>query len=145
MVKSSSVRIALLISMYFPPEPGGGSKTAFNRALILGKIGYTVFVLCAFPAYPTGRVAQKKYKGKFFYVDKMENFTLIRVRLLPIASEGFLRRFILFMNFIFLSLVWIPKILKISSKVTLVYALAPILFSSFIGSIYSKIKVIFLL
>ena len=125
--------------MYFPPEPGGGSKTAFNRALILGKIGYTVFVLCAFPSYPSGRVAGNKYKGKFFYVEKMEDFTLIRVRLLPIASKGFLRRFILFMNFIFLGLVWMPKILKISLKVTLVYAMAPILFSSFLGSIYSKV------
>lgn len=139
LVKSSSVRIALLISMYFPPEPGGGSTIAFNRALILTKIGYSVFVLCAFPSYPSGRVTEKKYRGKFFYVEKMENFTLIRLRLLPIASEGFFRRFILFMNFIFLSLIWMPKILHISSQVTLVYALAPILFSSFIGSIYSKI------
>lgn len=32
-----------------------------------------------------------------------------------------------------------PKILRISTKISLVYALAPILFSSFIGYIYSKI------
>jgi glycosyltransferase involved in cell wall biosynthesis len=124
--------------MYFFPEPGGGSTTASNRASILSKIGYEVFVLCGFPSYPSGKVTDKKYKGKFFYVEKMGNITLIRVRLLPIASEGFFKRFILFMNFIFLSLFWMPKILSIASKVTLVYAMAPILFSSFIGCTYSR-------
>ena len=40
----------------------------------------------------------------------MHDLTLIRVRLLPIASDGFFKRFILFMNFIFLSLICMPKI-----------------------------------
>ena len=68
LTKNSFGHIALLISMYFPPEPGGGANTAWNRALILHKIGYTVFVLCGFPSYPTGRVIQPKYGAKFFYV-----------------------------------------------------------------------------
>lgn len=133
------IRIALLISMYFPPEPGGGAMTAFNRALILHKIGYSVFVLCGFPSYPSGKVSEEKYKGKFFYVEKMDDFTLIRLRLLPLASKGYLRRFILFINFNFLTLLWMPKILRISSKTELVYALAPIMFSSLIAFFYSKI------
>jgi len=125
--------------MYFPPEPGGGATTAFNRALILHKIGYYVFVLCGFPSYPRGKVNQEKYEGKFFYVEKMGDFTLIRLRLLPLASKGFLRRFILFINFIFLTLLWMPRILRITSKTELVYALAPIMFSSIIGFLYSKV------
>lgn len=131
--------IALLISIYFPPEPGGGAITAFNRASILHKIGYSVFVLCGFPCYPSGKLNEEKYKGKFFYVEKMNDFTLIRLRLLPLASKGHLRRFILFINFNFLTLLWMPKILRISSKTQLVYALAPILFSSVIGFLYSKV------
>jgi glycosyltransferase involved in cell wall biosynthesis len=133
------IRIALLISMYFPPEPGGGAMTAFNRASILHKIGYSVFVLCGFPSYPAGKVSEEKYKGKFFYVEKMDDFTLIRLRLLPLRSKGLLRRFILFLNFNFLTLLWIPRILRISLKTELVYVLAPILFSSFIGFLYSRI------
>src|SRR5207342_1103583 len=132
MTKSSSPnnsmgRIALLISIYFTPEPGGGARTAWNRALILHKIGYTVFVICGFPSYPTGRVYETRYRGKFFYVEKMDNFTLIRLRLLPLESRGYLRRFILYMNFIFLCFIWMPRILTISLKPELVYALAPIL------------------
>ncbi len=137
--KNSLAPIALLVSLYFPPEPGGGSVTAWNRVLILQKLGYTVFVLCGFPAYPSGKVTDPKYKGKFFYVEKIEDITLIRLRLLPLKSKGYLSRFLLFMNFISLSLVYILKILRISKKISLVYALAPIIFSSFIGAIYSKI------
>jgi glycosyltransferase involved in cell wall biosynthesis len=125
--------------MYFPPEPGGGATTAFNRASILQKIGYKVFVVCGFPSYPSGKVTDEKYKGKLFYVEKMEDFTLIRLRLLPLESKGYLRRFILFTNFIFLSMVWMPRILGVTTRITLVYALAPILFSSFIGYVYSKV------
>jgi len=138
-IKNGLGLVALLISLYFPPEPGGGSITAWNRALILQKLGYTVFVLCGFPSYPAGKVINPKYKGKFFYVEKFENITLIRLRLLPLKSKGYLRRVILFMNFISLSFVYIPRILKISNEISLVYALAPMLFSSFIGFIYSKI------
>jgi len=125
--------------MYFPPEPGGGAITALNRALILNKIGYSVIVLCGFPSYPNGKVNQEKYKGKFFYIEKIDDITLIRLRLLPLASKGYLKRFLLFVNFVFLTLLWMPKILRISSNTELVYALAPIMFSSLIGFLYSKI------
>jgi len=135
---SSLGRIALLISMYFPPEPGGGATTALNRALILSKIGYSVYVLCGFPSYPTGKVNEEVYKRKFFYLEKMGDFTLIRLRLLPLESKGLLKRFILFVNFVVLSLIWLPKILRISINPELVYALAPNFFSCLIGFIYSR-------
>jgi glycosyltransferase involved in cell wall biosynthesis len=131
--------IALLISMYFPPEPGGGATAAWNRALILHKIGYSVFVICGFPSYPTGKVVDPVYENKSFYIEKSENFTLIRLRLLPLESKGYLRRFVLFTSFILLCLFWIPRILTLVRGIKLVYAIAPILFSSFVGFMYSKI------
>ena len=130
-------RAALLISLYFPPEPGGAASAAWNRASILHKIGYDVFVLCGFPAYPTGKVTEPMYRHKFFYIEKKENFTLFRLRLLPLKSKGYIRRLILFINFIFLSLFWMPKILRIL-KPELVYAITPTLFSSIIGDWYSN-------
>jgi len=132
-------QVALLISMFFPPEPGGGANTAWNRALILNKMGHRVFVLCGFPSYPRGKVSEPKYKGKFFYVEKMEQFTLIRLRLLPLESKGYLKRFVLYINFQILTLFWMPRILKLCARIDSVYALAPTLFSSIIGFIYSKL------
>lgn len=130
--------IALLISIYFPPEPGGGSGAAWNRAVILHKIGYSVLVLCSFPSYPSGNVSDPKYKGKLFYVENLGPFTVIRLRLLPLEYSGFVRRFMIFSSFIFLTLLFMPKILRITGRVGLIYSIAPIIFSSFIGFIYSK-------
>ena len=130
--------IALLFSIYFPPEPGGGSSAAWNRASILHKIGYSVFVICGFPSYPSGKVLDPKYKGKFFFVETMDSFTVIRIRLLPIQYSGYLRRLVIFSNFVFLTLFFMPKILGMAGKIDLLYSIAPIIFSSFIGFVYSK-------
>jgi glycosyltransferase involved in cell wall biosynthesis len=128
----------LLISMYFPPETTGGATGAWNRAMIFHKLGYSVFILCGFPSYPTGKVVDKKYKGKYFYIEPMEHFTVIRIRLVPISHSGLVNRFILFFNFIFIAIVFMPRILKIMHKIDVTYARAPILFSTFIGFIYAK-------
>jgi glycosyltransferase involved in cell wall biosynthesis len=79
-----------------------------------------------------------RYKGKLFYIETMDNFTLLRLRLLPLETAGYLRRFLLFVDFIFLCLIFMPRILKITGKVNLVYSIAPIIFSSYIGAIYAK-------
>lgn len=123
--------------MYFPPEPGGASTAAWNRATILYKIGFSVFILCGFPSYPTGKVSDSKYSGKLFVVETIENFTLIRCRLLPLQSSGYLRRFFLLMNFVLLSLLYMPRITRITGRIDVVYSIAPIIFSSFLGYIYS--------
>jgi colanic acid biosynthesis glycosyl transferase WcaI len=130
--------IALLISIYFPPEPGGGAGAAWNRAVILHKIGYSVFILSSFPSYPSGRVSDPKYKGKFFYIENLGPFTVIRLRLLPLEYSGFVKRFMIFSSFIFLTLLYMPKILRITGRIGLIYSIAPIIFSSYIGFIYSK-------
>jgi hypothetical protein len=93
--------IVLLISIYFPPEPSGGSGAAWNRAVILHKIGYSVFVLCSFPSYPSGNVSDPKYKGKLFYVENLGPFTVIRLRLISLEYSGFVKRFMIFSSFIF--------------------------------------------
>jgi colanic acid biosynthesis glycosyl transferase WcaI len=130
--------IALLISIYFPPEPGGGAGAAWNRAVILRKIGYSVFVLSSFPSYPSGKVSDPKYEGKFFYIENLGPFTVIRLRVLPLEYSGYLKRFMIFSSFIFLALVYMPRILRITGRIGLVYSIAPIIFSSFIGFVYSK-------
>ena len=83
-------RVALLISIYFPPEPGGGSTAAWNRAMILRKIGFSVFVLCGFPSYPSGKVLDPKYRRKFFYIEQLEKplGTLTGVYYLQILSSS---------------------------------------------------------
>lgn len=131
--------VAVLISLYFPPESSGGSTGAWNRAMVLSKIGYSVYVISGFPAYPSGKVLDSKYKGKLFFLEIMGPFKVIRLRLLPLRHDGFLKRLVIFLNFVFLTVFYLPKISRITGNISLVYARAPILFSSFSGFIYSKI------
>lgn len=130
--------VLLLISMYFLPEPGGGSLAAYHRAISLKKIGYKVFVLTAFPNYPTGRVNDPKYKGKSFLVEDFEDITIIRIKLLALKHAGYLRRLTLYMNFVFSTVLLYLYIKKYTGKIDIVYARAPIIFSSFNGYIISK-------
>lgn len=132
--------VALLISIHFPPEPGGGSTAAWNRAYILHKIGYSVFIITTFPSYPTGKVLDPKYHGKYIYIEKSETFTLIRLRLLPLEYAGYLKRLVIFLNFTLFAIFCMPKILRIVGKIDLVYSIAPIIFSSFCGLVYSKLN-----
>jgi len=136
--KITRVRSVLIISMYFRPEISGESTLAWNRAMIFHKIGFSVFVLCGFPSFPMGKVSDSKYKGKLFYVEKLEPFIVIRLRLIPITHTGLTNRFILFLNFIFITLLFMPQILKITGTIGITYARSPILFSAFIGFIYAK-------
>ena len=131
--------VALLISIYFLPEPGGGATAALNRAKLLKNIGYNVFIICGFPAYPTGKLKDQKYKGRLFYVEKIDEFTIIRLKLIALGHEGYLKRLIIFLNFVFVCILNLPRIIRITGKINIVYALAPILFSSIIGFFYSKI------
>lgn len=135
---SSSRLSILLISIFFPPEIGGGSTGAWNRAMLFHKLGYSVFILCGFPSYPSGKVTDPKYKGKFFFVETIGPFTVIRLRLIALDHTGLVNRFVIFFNFIFVSIFFMPRILKVTGKISLTYARAPILFSSFIGSVYAK-------
>jgi glycosyltransferase involved in cell wall biosynthesis len=132
--------IVLLISMYFLPEPGGGSLAAYHRATMLKKVGYCVFVLTGFPTYPTGKITDPKYKGKVFFVEKYEDLTIIRLRLLPFKHSGYIKRLLMYMNFVLLSILFYFRITKYMGKIDIVYARSPIIFSCFNGFFYGKIS-----
>jgi glycosyltransferase involved in cell wall biosynthesis len=132
------LHVALLISLYFPPETNGGASGAWNRAMILHKIGYSVYIVCGFPAYPSGKVKDPKYKGKFFCIETIEHFKVIRLRLISISHDGYIKRLVIFLNFIALTMFYMPRISRIIGKVDIIYSRAPIIFSSFIGFLYSK-------
>ncbi|WP_148686645.1 glycosyltransferase family 4 protein [Candidatus Nitrosocosmicus hydrocola] len=134
-----SNKIVLLITLYFPPEIGGGSSGAWNRAMIFHELGYRVIILTAFPSYPLGKINDPKYKNKLFYVENIDLITVVRFRLPSLKHDGYLRPLIIFLSFVFLSLIWLPRVHKVSKRPSIVYARSPVLFASFIGFIYSKI------
>jgi len=65
---------------------------------------------------------------------------LMRLRLLPLKTAGYFNRLVLFVNFVLLGLIFASKILKTTGKISLVYSIAPIIFSSFVGYVYSRLN-----
>lgn len=130
----------LLISIFFPPERGGGATGAWNRAMLFSKLGYSVFVITTFPAYPSGKVTDTKYNRKFFHIETIDSIVVLRLRLLPVRYAGYLRRLVIFVNFVVVCIIYMPKILSIIGKenIVIVYSRSPVIFSSFIGLVYSK-------
>jgi colanic acid biosynthesis glycosyl transferase WcaI len=129
--------IALLISLYFPPEIGGGSTGAWNRALLLSKIGFKVFVICGFPCYPSGKVIDKKYKHRIFARETLGDIGEIRIRLPTLSHEGYLKPFVIFASFLFLAILYFPRISRITHRPSVVYARSPVVFGSLVGAMYS--------
>jgi hypothetical protein len=129
--------------MYFPPEPGGGSTAGLNMAIILKKLGFNVFVLCAVPNYPLGKI-DSKYHKRLLYVEIIDDLTIIRLRLISVKHEGFVKTFFLFSNFVLASIFFMPKILKITRKINLVYSLAPFFFHPYLVIYILKKQIRFL-
>lgn len=138
---SSSIKdkIILLISLHFPPETSGGATGAWNRAMSFHKIGYKVFVLSGFPSYPTGKIQDPKYKRKFFLVETIDSFTIIRFRLPSLSASGFVKPFVIFISFVILGIVLFPRVRRLTTKANIVYARSPIVFCFILGILYSKL------
>ena len=107
-------------------------------AIILKKLGFNVFFLYAVPNYPSEKVVDPKYHKGFLFVKNVDDLTVIRLRLISLKHEGYVKTFFLFSNFVLASIFFMPKILKITGKINFVYSLAPVFFSSLSGYIYSK-------
>lgn len=130
--------IALLISLFFPPERGGGSTGAWNRALVLKKMGYSVRVISGLPVFFNNEASQSYGKSKnVIFKERLDSFDVIRLKTLPLKYEGIVKRLIIFLNFSLLCLLLLPLILQNTGRIDLVYARSPVIFSSFVGFMYS--------
>ncbi|CAN5837140.1 N/A [soil metagenome] len=138
--KLTSHKIVLLISLNFPPETTGGATGAWNRAMVLQKLGFKVFVLAGIPSSSKNNIYDYKYKNKLFFKENIENICVFRIKVPNLDISGFFKPFIVFMTFIIFGIIIIPKILLITSKIDIIYARSPIVFCSILGFIYSKLR-----
>jgi glycosyltransferase involved in cell wall biosynthesis len=96
---SKEERLAVAIfAQYYPPDLGGSATRAFNVAKGLALNGCDVTVVAAFPHYPNGDVPEK-YRWKPVVVENDDGVRLIRTFILPLKSEGFLKRLLLIVTF----------------------------------------------
>jgi glycosyltransferase involved in cell wall biosynthesis len=125
----------LIIAQYFPPDMGGGATRAYNVAKGLLKAGCSVTVVSAFPHYPTGNIP-KKYRLRPLRIEYEEKLRIIRTFVPAMASEGFVKRVLLFIFFMFSSLFALPFV----GRVDVIWAANPNIISFYPGLIYKFIK-----
>ncbi len=94
----------LLLTKYFPPEPGAGSTRAYEHARRWVKSGANVTVLTCFPHYPNG-IIPEKYKGMNYLEENIEGIKVIRTYTYATANKGKVKRSIGFISFMFSSVI----------------------------------------
>jgi glycosyltransferase involved in cell wall biosynthesis len=125
----------LILAQYFPPDMGGGATRAYNVAKGLVSVGCEVVVVAAFPHYPTGNVPAK-YRWKPLTVEYYRGIKVFRTFVVPLASEGIVKRILLFISFVFSSLFALPFV----GRVDVVWAGNPNVIAVFPSLVYSWVK-----
>ena len=94
----------LLLTKYFPPEPGAGSTRAYEHAKRWKNLGAEVTVITCFPHYPDG-IIPEKYKGHSFYKEEIEGIKVLRTFTYAAPNKGKIKRSIGFFSFMFSSVI----------------------------------------
>lgn len=110
---------------------GGGATRANNVVKGLLVTGCKVTVVSAFPHYPTGQISSE-FRRKAFTMKHEGQLRIIRVFVPPLASEGVVKRILLFGSFLLSSLFALPLIRKVDA----VWAANPNILSMFSAFIY---------
>lgn len=130
-----SLRI-LFLSQYFPPEMGAPSARTYELCRSWVNQNQRVTVITGFPNHPTG-VIPKEYKQHLFKIEQTDGIRVIRTYVYPAPNEGFLKRIISYISFMFSSVLIGPWR---ACKVDLVIATSPQFLVAIAGYIISLIK-----
>jgi glycosyltransferase involved in cell wall biosynthesis len=114
---------------------GGGATRTYNVAKGLVSAGCNVVVIAAFPHYPTGDIPAK-YCWKPLAIEHMDGFKVFRTFVPHLASEGIIKRILLFFFFVISSLFALPFI----GKVDVVWAANPNIIGVFPSLVYGLVK-----
>ena len=88
----------LFLTPYFPPEIGAPQSRISELAKKLRERGHEVFILTAFPNYPSGAVP-KEYAGKFLIKQKVMGLDVYRTYIYATPNKGFFKRLMSHISF----------------------------------------------
>jgi glycosyltransferase involved in cell wall biosynthesis len=125
----------LVVTQYFPPEPGAPSNRLFSFVEAMVKRGHTVTVVCEFPNYPTG-VLRREDRWRLFRVEDKGSYKVIRTFILSFARKNNIKRMLFYLSFAFSSF-WAILFLK---RHDVIMASSPPIFYAFSSMLASKLK-----
>jgi glycosyltransferase involved in cell wall biosynthesis len=83
----------LVVSQWFPPEPGGGPARFLEMASRWGEVGHRVTVVAGMPNWPTGEV-HRGYRRRLLVREQVGNVRVLRSWVYATANEGRARRIV---------------------------------------------------
>lgn len=83
----------LVVSQWFPPEPGGGPARFLEMARLWQERGHAVNVLAGLPNWPTGKI-HDAYRGRLTVRESYQGIPVARLPVIPTRNEGALRRLV---------------------------------------------------
>ncbi len=93
----------LFITENFPPEVNAAATRVYERACYWAKSGHSVTVLTCFPNFPQGKV-YPGYRQSLWDDSVMDGIRVIRLPTYVARNEGFFRRTIDFVSFMFVGI-----------------------------------------
>ncbi len=92
----------LFLTENFPPEGNAAASRVFERACYWVRWGHNVTVITTAPNFPSGKV-YAGYKNHWYHVETMDGIRVVRVKTFIAANEGFFRRTLDFLSFMFMA------------------------------------------
>lgn len=125
----------LVISQYYPPEPGATSNRleAFVQAMV--SRGHEVTVICEFPNHPTGRLLPGD-RWRLFRVENKGTHKIIRTFVLTFTRKNNVKRMLFYLSFALSS--FIAGILL--GRRDVIFSSSPPTFHVYTSMIVAKVK-----
>lgn len=124
-----------IISQYFLPDINGIIIRLVDALNALIASGFSITLITAVPHYPSGKIPLK-YRRKTIFREHWNGINIIRVPVIPVPHQGFLKRLFLYSSFTFFSTCSLPLI----KKVDIVWSFQPNVFSSIPGTLIKLFK-----
>ena len=131
----------LFLTDNFPPEVNAPASRTFEHCREWVKKGHRVTVITCAPNFPKGKVFGG-YQNKWFQRENFEGIEVIRVWSYITANEGFVRRILDYLSFMFGAVVASPRV----HGVDIVIGTSPQFFTAcaaYIVSVFKRIPFVF--
>ena len=94
----------LFLTDNFPPEGNAPATRTYEHSREWVKAGHRVTVITCAPNFPEGKV-YPGYENKLFQMENMDGIEVRRVKTYITANEGFARRSLDYLSFIFSAII----------------------------------------
>lgn len=125
----------LFLSHYFPPEVNAPASRTYEHCAEWVRAGHEVTVVTCAPNHPRG-VLYPGYRNRWFQSEVLDGIRVIRLWTYLSPNEGFVRRTLNYLSYMFAVILAIPRL----PKADIVISTSPQFFNGLAGYFVSRLK-----